>query len=161
MQLVRAIYPLVVIALNSCPASPGTRARHHHACVKPHFTHTLHNILLSGVLVVELWHSLKKHHLYAVFFDILYNFQLVFYTKMWHRTIVYNDLTSPYHRKHSAVSGTFLDNLKFTLFKRSLINYYQLKNSEKHFVCKSDPQISFFHHKKNVQIPNLFNFNKN
>ena len=72
----------------------------------------------------------------------------IFYTKMWHRAIVYNDVTSPNHRRYSAVSGTFSENLKFTLFKRSLINYYWLKNSEKHFVCKSDSQISFFHHKK-------------
>ena len=48
MQLVRTIHPLVVIVLHLCPASPGTRVRHHDACVKPHFTHMLHNILFTN-----------------------------------------------------------------------------------------------------------------
>ena len=76
--------------------------------------------ILSGVLVVEFWHPSIKHHLYAVFFvDILDNFQLSFYTKMRLRAIVHNDVTLPYHRKHSTASGTFSVNLKFILFLRS------------------------------------------
>ena len=50
----------------------------------------------------------RQNTIYMPFFlDILYNFQLVFYTKMWLRAIVHNDVTSPYHRKYSVVSGKF------------------------------------------------------
>ena len=41
---------------------------------------------------------------------ILHNFQLSFYIKMRLREILHNDVTSPYYRKHSAVSGTFSEN---------------------------------------------------
>ena len=76
-----------------------------------------------GCLGCRIMTPIDKTPLYAVFFDIYTIFYWPSIQRCDSERFVHNDVTSPYYRKHSAVSGMFSENLKFILFLRSLINY--------------------------------------